>query len=90
MQTALSILWTLVGVLMTVLASRRQWRKLWLAGSVLLGIVVLKLFLVDLSQLSSLARILSFISVGILLISIGYFAPLPAENLQQGSASREE
>lgn len=79
-QTALSVLWALSGVLITVLASRKQQRKLWIAGSVLLGIVVLKLFLVDLSQLGNLARILSFLIVGGLLVSIGYFAPLPGDS----------
>lgn len=86
-QTAISILWALTGVLITVFASRKQWRSLWLAGSVLLGMVVLKLFLVDLSQLGSLARVLSFIVVGILLISIGYFAPLPDDNKSGGNRS---
>ncbi|MEB4591213.1 DUF2339 domain-containing protein [Candidatus Thiothrix sp. Deng01] len=79
-QTALSVLWALSGVLVTVLASRKQQRKLWIAGGVLLGIVVLKLFLVDLSQQGNLARILSFLIVGGLLVSIGYFAPLPGDN----------
>lgn len=79
-QTALSVLWAFSGVLITVVASRKQQRKLWIAGSVLLGIVVLKLFLVDLSQLGNLARILSFLIVGGLLVSIGYFAPLPGDN----------
>lgn len=88
-QTAISILWALTGVLITVFASRKQWRALWLAGSVLLGIVVLKLFLVDLSQLGSLSRVLSFIVVGILLISIGYFAPLPG-NKTSGETIHEK
>jgi len=35
------------------------------------------LFVIDLSTLGSLARIISFLVVGILLTSIGYFAPLP-------------
>lgn len=76
-QTSVSILWALSGVILTVYASRKQVRFLWLTGAVLLGLVVLKLFVIDLSTLSSLARIISFIVVGLLLTSIGYFAPLP-------------
>nr|MCH9697347.1 DUF2339 domain-containing protein [Gammaproteobacteria bacterium] len=79
-QTAVSILWTLSGVLLTVYAYREQTRNLWIAGAVLLGLAVLKLFLIDLSELGSLARIISFLVVGILLTSIGYFAPLPDKN----------
>jgi uncharacterized membrane protein len=59
------------------LATRRGLRLLWLAGAALLGVVVLKLFLFDLSQLSGIRRIVSFIGVGVLLLAIGYFSPVP-------------
>jgi len=76
-QTAVSILWALSGVLLTVYASRKALRVLWIAGGALLILVALKLFVIDLSELGSLARIISFLVVGALLTSIGYFAPLP-------------
>ncbi len=76
-QTAVSILWALTGVLLTLYSSRKHIRILWVAGAVLLGLVVLKLFVIDLSALGSLGRIVSFLVVGALLTSIGYFAPLP-------------
>ncbi|MCK5813286.1 MAG: DUF2339 domain-containing protein [Cocleimonas sp.] len=76
-QTAVSVLWALSGVILTIYANRQQMRTVWIAGGILLGIVVVKLFTVDLSALSSLARIISFLVVGGLLTSIGYFAPLP-------------
>ena len=76
-QTSVSILWALSGVLLMRYASHRNDRVLWLTGAVLLGLVVLKLFLIDLSALGSLGRIISFLVVGALLISIGYFAPIP-------------
>lgn len=76
-QTAVSILWALSGVILTVYASRKQIRFLWVTGAVILGLVVLKLFIIDLSALGSISRIVSFLVVGGLLTSIGYFAPLP-------------
>ncbi len=76
-QSSVSILWALSGVLLTVYASRKKSRFLWLAGAFILGLVVLKLFIIDLSTLGKLARIVSFLVVGVLLTSIGYFAPLP-------------
>ncbi len=76
-QTAVSILWALSGVFLTVFASRKALRVLWIAGGALLILVALKLFVIDLSELGSLARIISFLVVGALLTSIGYFAPLP-------------
>ena len=41
------------------------------------GAVVVKLFLVDLAGLGTVARILSFIVVGLLMLLIGYLSPLP-------------
>ncbi|MCK5902043.1 MAG: DUF2339 domain-containing protein [Cocleimonas sp.] len=79
LQSAVSVLWAFSGVLLTVFASWRKMRTVWIAGGLLLGIVVLKLFVVDLSALGSLARIISFLVVGVLLTSIGYFAPLPEQ-----------
>jgi uncharacterized membrane protein len=43
----------------------------------LLAIVVVKLFLVDLGALSGLSRVIAFLGVGVLLLVIGYLAPLP-------------
>ena len=79
-QAAVSIFWTLSGVILTVFANRKQARSVWIAGAILLGLAVLKLFIIDLSELGSLARIISFLVVGVLLTSIGYFAPLPDKN----------
>lgn len=76
-QSSMTILWAITGLLLTVYASRKNLRNLWMIGGGLLGLVVLKLFVIDLSELSSLARIISFLVVGVLLTSIGYFSPLP-------------
>jgi len=77
-QTSVSVLWALSGVMLTIFASKKKMRTVWIAGGILLGLVVLKLFTVDLSTLSNLSRIISFLVVGLLLTSIGYFAPLPS------------
>ena len=50
---------------------------MWIVGATLIGLVVLKLFLVDLSAAGTVGRIISFIAVGILMLVIGYFSPLP-------------
>ena len=46
-------------------------------GIGLLGIVVLKLVLVDLSQTEAIWRVISFLGAGSLILLIGYLAPLP-------------
>jgi uncharacterized membrane protein len=76
-QTCLSIFWTLTGLSLTIVATQKQVRKLWITGALLLTIVVAKLFLFDLHSHDSMERIISFITVGALLMLIGYFAPLP-------------
>lgn len=58
-------------------ANRRGVREVWFGGAVLLSGVVLKLFIVDLSGTGTIARIVSFLAVGVLMLLIGYFSPLP-------------
>ena len=76
-QTGLTILWTLLALVATIIASRYWQRALWFMGIGLLGIVVLKLVLVDLSQTEAIWRVISFLGAGSLILLIGYLAPLP-------------
>jgi uncharacterized membrane protein len=77
LQTALSIFWSLLALCAMVAATRKGLRHVWLAGAGLLAAVVVKLFLVDLSGTGTIARIVSFVGVGLLLLVIGYFSPVP-------------
>ncbi|MDH3726901.1 MAG: DUF2339 domain-containing protein, partial [Myxococcales bacterium] len=76
-QVAVSVSWTLVGLAVTVWSSQRRLRVPWILGAVLLGVVVVKLFLVDLEQLSTPAKIGTFLVVGVLLLLVGYLSPVP-------------
>lgn len=76
-QAGLSIVWTLVALGLMIGGHRRAWRACWLVGAALIAVVVTKLFFVELGSSSGLARIVSFIGVGVLLLIVGYFAPLP-------------
>ncbi|PYE38398.1 DUF2339 domain-containing protein [Psychrobacter fozii] len=76
-QTGLTILWTLLALVATIIASRYWQRALWFMGIGLLGVVVLKLVLVDLSQTEAIWRVISFLGAGSLILLIGYLAPLP-------------
>jgi uncharacterized membrane protein len=44
-------------------------------------VVVVKMFLIELFNAGGLPRIVSFIGVGVLLLIIGYFAPLPPKRI---------
>jgi len=76
-QTALSIVWSATGLGAMVGGARAERRVMWIAGATLMGAVVLKLFLVDLGNSGTLERIVSFLGVGLLLLVVGYFAPVP-------------
>ena len=78
--TTYSIVWTFTALVMMWLASSRMKRGLWITGAVLLGIVAIKLLMIDLSKVGSLARIISFIGVGVLMLVVGFVAPIPTEN----------
>jgi uncharacterized membrane protein len=76
-QAALSIFWGLTGLASMVIAARRVNRDAWMAGAALMGVLVAKLFLLDTAGRGTLARIVSFLVVGALLLVAGYLSPLP-------------
>lgn len=76
-QTALSIYWGLLGFAGMIGGARWAQRPAWLAGAGFMGLVVVKLFVVDLGNSGTLERIISFIGIGMLLLVVGYFAPAP-------------
>jgi len=58
-------------------------RTVWSVGAALLGVVVAKLFFIELADRGGLYRIVSFIAVGVLLLVVGYFAPVPPQRPDQ-------
>lgn len=76
-QVALSIFWTVLALVSMIFATRNGLRILWSCGAALMAVVVVKLFLLDLAKVGGLERIVLFIAVGILMLVIGYFSPLP-------------
>ncbi len=86
-QTATSVGWSLMGLTLVFFGHRRAIRGLWISGTAVVAIVVLKLFLVDLAQVNMLGKIVSFLVVGVLLLLMGYFAPVPPERASKDIAS---
>lgn len=77
LQSSLSITWTVVALLTMLWATRKHMRVVWIVAAALLGLVVLKLFTIDLARLSTLLKIGTFLVVGVLLMAIGYLSPVP-------------
>jgi uncharacterized membrane protein len=76
-QMSFTFLWGITAFALMLLAHKRGQRQIWIVGAALMGLVVAKLFLLDLSQHGSVERIASFIGAGLMLLVMGYFAPLP-------------
>ncbi|MGQ7960677.1 DUF2339 domain-containing protein [Pseudomonas sp. SP16.1] len=89
-QAGLSIVWTLIALPLMLLGHLRGRRELWLVGAALIAVVVAKLLFVELGNRGGLERIVSFIGVGVLLLVVGYFAPLPPRKVEAPSTSEQE
>ncbi len=68
-----SVVWLILGVGLLVAGSRFQAKSLRLASAVLVFASVLKVFLIDMSNLEGIFRAASFIGLGAVLIGIGLF-----------------
>ncbi len=88
-QAALSIYWGLLGFAGMVFGARHVNRSVWIAGTVLMGLVVVKLFTVDLNNTGTVARIVSFLGIGGLLLVVGYFAPAPPRTFEAATTGTE-
>lgn len=76
-QTSISITWTIMGLAVMIIASNKSLRWLWIVGASLAAVVVAKLFILDLAGQETIERIVSFLVVGVLLLVVGYFSPVP-------------
>lgn len=87
LQASLSIVWGSSALAGMVAGARSANRTIWIAGAVLMAVVVLKLFVVELGNTGTVARVVSFLGVGVLLLIVGYFAPVPPRGGSQAAAS---
>ena len=71
-HTAVSGVWAVVGLALLILGLKRS-RALQFGGFALFGVSLAKLFLYDLSFLSSVTRAFSFVVVGMLILVGGFF-----------------
>lgn len=76
-QTSLTVVWSLFGVAGWIAGSRRGQWHLWLGGAVLMGVVLVKLLIIDRGNLGDLLGIGAFIAYGLLCTLLGWVAPVP-------------
>jgi uncharacterized membrane protein len=72
-HVAVSASWAIIGLLLLYVGLQSESTRLRLAGVVLFGISLAKLFLYDLGRLSSITRALSFLAVGAMMLLAGFF-----------------
>ena len=84
-ETIVSSVWAIVALTLLATGLLRNVKELRLAGFALLGLALAKLFLFDLSQLSSLARAGSFLAVGLALLAGGFLVQRVAQSTGVGS-----
>ena len=93
-QAMLSLTWSLTALIVMRRAAGSGERAVrlrrWLTGAALLAVVVAKLFLADLANVGSVARIVSFVGVGVLMLVIGYLAPFPTAAAAAADADAEK
>ncbi len=89
-QATFSMAWTLLALFTMFYATRKIYRGIWMGGAIILVLVIAKLFLVDLANIGTLGRIISFIGVGTLLLLIGYLSPLPPKPKSTDDSNTEE
>lgn len=83
-QLTLSVIWTVYGGAMLLYGIRRDNRLLrWMALG-LLALSILKVFLVDLSNLDTIYRIVSFIVLGVILLAVSFFYQQRQKRVEEG------
>ena len=84
-QSSLTIYWAILGLGSMITGVRRINRRRWMMGGGLMLLVLAKLLLVDMGNSGTLAGIISFLSVGTMLLVVGYFAPAPPKQIDDES-----
>jgi uncharacterized membrane protein len=88
-QMSFTFMWAITAFILMLLAHRKSLRILWIVGAALMALVVAKIFLLDLSQTGTVERIASFIGAGVMLLIMGYFAPLPPTKIAEMAHEKE-
>ena len=71
-QLSISVVWTIYGGAMLAVGIARRSKLLRVMALLLLGLTIFKVFLLDLSSLEKLYRIISFIVLGAILLAVSF------------------
>lgn len=71
-KTAFPIAWGIVSLISLILGIKYNWKYFRFAALTLMGVTVLKLFLYDMNESSESGKIVAFIILGIIILSISF------------------
>jgi uncharacterized membrane protein len=86
---AVTLLWLLIAVVLFIFGVSGKWRWLRLAAMILMGITLVKLVVVDSLRFSTVQKIVAYLTLGVLLLLVGFFYQRFKEKLfrPEGEAS---
>ncbi|MBB5321623.1 DUF2339 domain-containing protein [Marinobacter oulmenensis] len=84
-----SMVWLLMSVAGTIAGIRFQTQRLYRAAMLLLMLVIAKIFLFDMSDVTGLWRVASFMGLGLCLLGLAYIHQIIRKNLQPAPTQLE-
>jgi len=76
-QMSISVVWAALAVATMFTATWWRKRQMWIVGSALLAVVILKLLVIEVPRASAVESMIAIIVVGVLMLVAGYVAPVP-------------
>jgi uncharacterized membrane protein len=88
-HTGVSAFWSALALALLYAGLVQRRGALRLAGLALFGVTLAKIFVYDLAALSAVARALSFLAVGVLLLAAGFFYQRLGARLEEREAATQ-
>lgn len=88
-QMTASLLWMLSAVILIAIGHCYSLRKIWYSGQLIQITVIIKLIFVDIQETDGLLRAFAFIGVALLMLLIGYLAPIPPKQNDENIAKNK-
>ena len=76
-QMSISVVWAALAVATMFTAVWWRKRQMWIVGSALMAVVILKLLVIEVPRASAVESMIAIVVVGLLLLVTGYVAPVP-------------
>jgi uncharacterized membrane protein len=89
-QLSLSVVWTIYGGAMLTVGILRSNRLLRWMALILLGMTIVKVFLVDLASLDTIYRIISFIVLGAILLVVSFLYQRFRQRWMEGAEAPDQ